>query len=76
MEDMNYEKNLRTFLIARDKFRILKRTNKLTKEQIKKIEKKFRVMSYWLLLNTPENKEEYVLKHRAYLCLKNWKLHC
>lgn len=72
MTDEIYQKNSDTFLIARKTFRRLKYVGKLTKSQIKEIEKKLKVMSFWLLLNTPKNKTNpEILKGRLELCLRN-----
>ncbi|HJX51079.1 MAG TPA: hypothetical protein VJ438_06475 [Candidatus Nanoarchaeia archaeon] len=74
MDKELYEKNSDMYLIARHKYRQLKKQGKLSKRQIKEIEKRFRVMSYWLLLNTPNHKEKIILQHRLFLCLKNWEI--
>lgn len=74
MNEEIYGRNSDYYLIARHKYRQLKKQGKFNKKQIKEIEKRFRIMSYWLLLNTPNHKEKSILQHRLYLCLKNWKI--
>jgi len=74
MDPNIYERNSDIFLQERHKYRELKKEGKLTKKQIKEIEKRFRIMSYWLLLNTPNHNEKVILQHRLFLCLKNWEI--
>ena len=74
MNNQIYEKNSQLFLIARDKYRLLKRNGKLNRKQISELKKRFRVMSYWLLLKNPNHKEKTIQQHRAFLFLKNWEL--
>jgi len=72
MED--YQHNSDRFLFACRIFRRLKREKKLNRKQKKEIEKKLRVMSYWLLLNTPQNKNNpAILQGRINLCLSDLK---
>lgn len=72
MNEEIYQKNSDYFLIVRKTFRQLKQQGKLDKNQIKNIEKKIRVMSYWLLLNTQKNKNnKIILNHRLTLCLRD-----
>jgi hypothetical protein len=72
MTEELYQRNSDYFLIARKTFRRLKEKGKLTKIQIKEIEKKIKVMSFWLLLNTPKNKHNpAIVKGRLQLCLRN-----
>ena len=67
-----YQRNSDYFLIARKTFRKLKEQKKLNKKQIKEIEKKLKVMSFWLLLNTPKNKDNpEIVRGRLQLCLRN-----
>lgn len=72
MNENIYQKNSDYFLIVRKTFRKLKENGKLNKIQIKEIEKKIKVMSFWLLLNTPKNKDNpEIVKGRLQLCLRN-----
>jgi len=72
MNQEYYQRNADYFLIARKTFRRLKERGKLDKKQIKEIEKKLKVMSFWLLLNTPKNKHiPAIVKGRLQLCLSN-----
>ena len=67
-----YQRNSDYFLIARKTFRRLKQQGKLNKKQIKEIEKKLKVMSFWLLLNTEKNNQNpAIVKGRLNLCLRN-----
>jgi len=72
MSEELYQRNSDYFLISRKTFRKLKENRKLTKIQIKEIEKRLKVMSFWLLLNTPKNKDNpEIIKGRLQLCLRN-----
>ena len=72
MNNKLYQRNSDYFLLARKTFRRLKEQGRLNRKQIKKIEKKLRVMSFWLLLNTPKNKyNPSIAKERLQLCLRN-----
>lgn len=72
MSEELYQRNSDCFLIARKIFRRLKEKGKLNKQQTKEIEKKIKVMSFWLLLNTPKNKDNpEILRGRLQLCLRN-----
>lgn len=67
-----YQRNSDYFLRADRLFRKLKQQGKLNKKQIKDIEKKLTVMSFWLLLNTENNNQNpAILKGRLQLCLSN-----
>jgi len=67
-----YQRNSEYFLMADKLFRKLKREKKLTRVQIKKIEKKLTAMSFWLLLNTERNNQNpTIIKGRLQLCLSN-----
>jgi hypothetical protein len=72
---MNYEiyqRNSDYFLVARKTFRRLKQQGKLNKKQIKEIEKKLKMLSFWLLLNTEKNNQNpAIVKGRLQLCLSN-----
>lgn len=72
MSNDQYQKNADYFLIARKTFRRLKQQGKLKRNQIKEIEKKLKVMSFWLLLNTKKNNQNpTIVKGRLKLCLRN-----
>lgn len=72
MNKERYKRNSDYFLIARKTFRRLKQQGKLNKKQIKEIEKKLKVMSFWLLLNTEKNNQNpAIIKGRLNLCLRN-----
>lgn len=74
MTGWNYRANSNRFLLACRIFRKLKKQNRLTRNEKKEIEKKLRVVSYWLLLNTPENKNNSaILRGRINLCLNDFK---
>jgi len=67
-----YQINSDYFLIASKIFRRLKQQGKLTKKQIKEIEKKLTAISFWLLLNTEKNNQNpAIVKGRLNLCLRN-----
>ena len=66
-----YLRNSDYFLIVRKTFRKLKERGNLTKTKIKEIEKKIKMMSFWLLLNTPNNQNPTLVKGRLQLCLRN-----
>ncbi len=69
-----YAKISEEFLKISKRFREIKKENKLSKKQKKEIEKNLRIMSYWLLLHNPQNKNnQTILQGRIELCLSNFK---
>jgi hypothetical protein len=74
LEEEKYKKISRLFLLLDDRFDELKKKKLINRIQKKEIEKKLRILSYWLLLNTPKNKNNPILlKGRINLCLNDFK---
>jgi len=74
MNEELYRESSDYFLMTRKKFRKMKEQGVLSKYQIKEIEIKIKMMSFWLLLNTPKNKNNPTIYNgRLQLCLRNLK---
>lgn len=79
MNEEIYKQSSEYFLFCSKRFRELKKEGKLNRQQINKIEKKLRMMSYLLLLTTPKNKNNLeIIRQRLIFCIRdfnNFNLH-
>ena len=72
-----YEMKYDYFLKIYMEFLELKRKKKISRKYIKKINHKFNLMSWWLLINDPENENNSLLKkERIELVIKSIKYYC
>ena len=73
-DEDRYNEVSRKFLLLDERFDELKTKKLINRKQKKQIEKRLRVLSYWLLLNTPKNKNNSaIFQGRVKLCLNDFE---